>query len=226
MTKDELRQFAEAVRTARAKLGMNKSEFCKKAGVTPNTLRALERGAQHPNPDTLDRIAKAAGTTVAALTSGRRPIEATDPLLAQLNDEDLEVAQAFHHAPMRVRQRALGVLQERTRPRKESVTHDVYEWTQRLLALDPAKRQAMVVLIESLSETDVVDDAALEIAARAKALTPDQQLLVLDVIAQYEPHPAKGDHLAKDGDDYANRRNRSEISAEGKTPMGRRRHKS
>src|SRR5262245_12283259 len=115
MTPDQKQQFAEILRTGRAKLNLNKVDFCRKAGITPNTLRALERGAQDPGQRTIDRIAAILGMTPSALTTGKRPIDSSDPLLADLNDEDLEVAQAFHHAPMRVKQRALGVLQERVR---------------------------------------------------------------------------------------------------------------
>jgi transcriptional regulator with XRE-family HTH domain len=150
MTKEQLQQFAETLRTGRAKLDLNKSEFCQKAGITPNTLRALERGAQHPNPETIDRLARLLGTTATALTNGKRAIDMSDPLLANLNDEDLEVAQAFHHAPMRVKERALGVLQERARRSrggKDSTSHDVVEWARRLLNLDPENRQAIATVI-------------------------------------------------------------------------------
>jgi len=167
MTKEQLQQFAETLRTGRAKLDLNKSEFCQQAGITPNTLRALERGAQHPNPETIDRLARLLGTTAPALTSGKRAIDTSDPLLADLNDEDLEVAQAFHHAPMRVKQRALGVLQERVRRSrggKDSSSHDVAEWARRLLSLDPQKRQAIATVIaefelDSSDETTATTDA-------------------------------------------------------------------
>ena len=174
MTKDQLQQFAETLRTGRAKLDLNKAEFCKKARITPNTLRALERGAQHPNPETIDRIARLLGTTAPAITNGKRTIDHSDPLLADLNDEDLEVAQAFHHAPMRVKQRALGVLQERgRRTRKESTTHDVLEWARRLLGLDPGKRQAIAGMIAEferlLTEMHHDDPAATKDALSARA---------------------------------------------------------
>jgi transcriptional regulator with XRE-family HTH domain len=165
MTKEQLQQFAETLRTGRAKLDLNKSEFCQKAGITPNTLRALERGAQHPNPDTVDRLARLLGTTAPALTNGKRTIDTSDPLLADLNDEDLEVAQAFHHAPMRVKQRALGVLQEprrRSQSGKAAMSHDVVEWARRLLGLDPEKRQAIATVIaefELRDETTATKDA-------------------------------------------------------------------
>jgi transcriptional regulator with XRE-family HTH domain len=211
MTKDQLRQFAEALRAARAKLDLNKTEFCKKAGITTNTLRALERGAQHPNPETLARLEKAVGPL--ALTSGRRPIEATDPLLAQLNDEDLEIAQAFHHAPMRVRLRVLGVLQERTRRRKESMTRDVQEWAHRLLALDPEKRQAMAALIESLRESDVLDEVTLEITRRLHALAPEQQQSIVQFIERFEEHGSKAKQK-----DHGPSRHSTDVSSEGTAP--------
>lgn len=153
MTKEQLQQFAETLRTGRAKLALNKAEFCQKAGITPNTLRALERGAQHPNPETIDRLARLLGTTTAALTNGKQAIDAGDPLLTDLSDEDLHIAQLFHHAPTRVRHKVLGVLQEPARGSrggKESMSHDVVEWARRLVGLDPQKRQAIANLITQL----------------------------------------------------------------------------
>jgi transcriptional regulator with XRE-family HTH domain len=164
MTKEQLQQFAEEVRKGRARLNINKVDFAKRAKIAPNTLRALERGVQQPNQETIDKIARILGTTAQSLTHGKRPIDAADPLLADLNDEDLEVAQAFHHAPMRVKQRALGVLQEGTRRgRKDaSVTHDVTEISKLLLSLDPEPRQAIINLIAEfqLSKTTSTDEAA------------------------------------------------------------------
>jgi transcriptional regulator with XRE-family HTH domain len=162
MTPEQLQQFAETLRTGRAKLDLNKVDFCKKAGITTNTLRALERGAQDPSQRTIDRIARMLGTTPSSLTSGKRAIDTSDPLLADLNDEDLEVAQAFHHAPMRVKQRALGVLQERARRGrgKDSSSHDVAEWSRRLLGLDPEKRQAIATVIAEFEAMLSEDESA------------------------------------------------------------------
>ena len=166
MTKEQLQQFAETLRTGRAKLDLNKAEFCQKAGITPNTLRALERGAQHPNPETIDRLARLLGMTATAITSGKQAIDTKDPLLADLNDEDLQVAQLFHHAPMRVRHRVLGVLQEpvrRNRSGKES-SHDVVEWARRLVGLTPERRQSIANLI-----------AQLELLNQTEAATPGDE---------------------------------------------------
>jgi transcriptional regulator with XRE-family HTH domain len=208
------------LRTGRAKLDLNKTEFCKKAGITPNTLRALERGAQHPNPYTIDRLAKLLGITAAALTSGKRTIDMNDPLLAQLNDEDLEVAQAFHHAPMRVRQRALGVLQERPRHHKESLNRDASDWSHRLLALDPEKRQVLATLIaefesardreEDQPAATELDEPTLAIARRFQALELHHQQSLLALIVEYET-PRKKEH--------ADRRNRAPISPDRERPV-------
>lgn len=169
MTPEQKQQFAEILRTGRAKLNLNKVDFCKKAGITTNTLRALERGVQDPGQRTIDRIAAILGTTPAALTTGKRPIDTSDPLLADLNDEDLEVAQAFHHAPMRVKQRTLGVLQERGRGRgRKDMPPDATELARRLLALDPEKRHAIAMVIgefELLTRDEETAAGAKEVTA-------------------------------------------------------------
>lgn len=152
MTKEQLQSFAEAVRTGRAKLNLNKTEFCAKVGIVPNTLRALEKASQDPSQDTIDKLARVLGMTPHALTSGKRVVEAGDPLLADLNDEDLEIAQAFHHVPMRVKQKILGVLQERRPRTKEVPTADVARWAKRLLALAPEQRAAVATVITEFEE--------------------------------------------------------------------------
>lgn len=89
-------------------------------------------------------------------------------------------------------------------------------------------RDDLTHVLRSL-ETDALDthpdppDPAREIAARVKALTRDQQLTILEVVAQYEPaHPAKDDSV-KDG--HAKRRHRTAISPEASAPR-RKRHKA
>ena len=152
MTKEQLQQFAETLRTGRAKLGLNKSDFCQQADITPNTLRALERGAQHPNPETIDRLARLLGTTATAITNGKRVIDASDPLLKDLNDEDLEMAQRFHHAPMRMKERVLGVLLEPIRRSRTgpAASHDAVDAGKDLLDLDPEDRQVIADLISRM----------------------------------------------------------------------------
>jgi transcriptional regulator with XRE-family HTH domain len=220
MTKEQRAHFAEMLRTGRAKLALNKVKFCQQAKIAPNTLRALERGVQDPGQGTLDKLSAVLGITVAALTGGERPIETTDPRLKDLNDEDLEVAQAFHHAPMRGRQRVLGVLQERPRHHKESLNRDASEWSRRLLALDPEKRQAVATLIgefesarareEDQPAATALDEPTLAIARRFQALELQHQQSLLALIVEYET-PRKKEHAA--------RRNRAPISPDRARPI-------
>ena len=147
----QLQHLAEQLRMGMAKLRMKRGEFCRKVGISPNTLRALERGQQQPEESTLRKLAAVLGTTPNALRQGKAAIDLSDRQYADLNDEDLEVAQAFHHAPVRVRQEVLGALQHRGR-RGSSLAAPAAEWIDRLLRL-PADRRAVIASLIAEFET-------------------------------------------------------------------------
>lgn len=150
-SKQQLLEFGLRLKRRREARDLTRSALAELAGITRTTLRALENGAQHPEPSTMARLASALQTSEEALT-GTTPIEADDPLLARLTDEDLEVAQAFHHAPTRIKQRVLGVLQERAERGEPSTTvvATVADWARRLQQLGPGKRQAIALMIAEL----------------------------------------------------------------------------
>lgn len=183
MTDAELQTFAEVLRVQRAKLRMDKVSFCKLVGLSPNTLRALERGAQQPAAGTLLKL-----TRVLKLSSqelrGRAAGQGSDPLLQQLNEEDLDVAQAFHHAPLRVRHQVLAVLHHR----HEFLTHlTVEQWSTRLLALSHDQRQVIVDVIREFERPGSASD--LSEAEPAGASAPRT------TTASARLHPRKGARL-------------------------------
>lgn len=174
MNDKQLAEFAIALRERREKLQLTRSKLAERAGITRTTLRMLEKGVQHPEPGTLEQLAKALETTEFALT-GHKAIEADNPLLRDLVDEDLDVAQAFHHAPTRVRLRALGVLQERGRKESESTSMPVSEWARRLLELDPEQRQLVAHMIAELkSHQSHRDDGQSSAAALAESFNASE----------------------------------------------------
>jgi transcriptional regulator with XRE-family HTH domain len=163
MDPDQLQHFAELLRVGRAKLRMNRLAFCRAVGISANTLRALERASQQPEARTVEKIAQVLGMTSSALTHGKRGVDPGDPLLVNLNDEDLEVAQAFHHAPVRVRQEVLGALQQRGRRSGPGISRAASEWIDRLLRLPSTQREAIAELIAEFESgraesTEVVDE--------------------------------------------------------------------
>lgn len=88
-------QLAESIRTARAKLRLTRKAFAERAGITTNTLRALENGTHARTPDvtTLQKIAQALELTVEQLLGGdTRPPHASDGL----HKEDWRIARAYH----------------------------------------------------------------------------------------------------------------------------------
>lgn len=132
-------QLAENIRTGRARLNLTRVQFAKKARITTNTLRTLESGnhARLPDTETLRKVAKALRTTTEALLSGKMPIEADDPLLSGLNQEDLRVARLYHDATTVMRQRIAGLLQDDEPERVSAIARRCLLLTQNdLIAVD------------------------------------------------------------------------------------------
>lgn len=98
------------VRMLRIQKNLQQQELARAAGVTPNTLRGLERGLQETRWPKFAAIAKALGTTPELLLQGDEPIAENHPLLRDLNEEDLRVAQAFHHSQTVIRNHLQRVL--------------------------------------------------------------------------------------------------------------------
>ncbi len=89
--------------------GWSLKGLAERAHVTPATVRGLEWGTKHTQPDKLARIAKQLGTTADRLQQA----DATDHRVKDLHDEDFEIAQWFHHAPRAIKNFVWG-LRERS----------------------------------------------------------------------------------------------------------------
>lgn len=101
MTPEALARFAKVVTEGRRK-AETRTAFAETLGITRATLRAWERGQQHPTPENLERLAAVLGVTVREIM-GEAPILPDDERLRDLVDEDLAIARAYHHAPAAVK---------------------------------------------------------------------------------------------------------------------------
>jgi transcriptional regulator with XRE-family HTH domain len=97
------------VQRLRVLRGWSLKGLADRAHVTPATIRGLEWGTKHTQPDKLARIAKQLGTTVDRL----KQADSKDPRVKDLHDEDYDVAQWFHHAPRAIKN-FVWSLRERT----------------------------------------------------------------------------------------------------------------
>jgi Predicted transcriptional regulators len=102
--------LGQRVRILRLQKNLQQQELARAAGVTSNTVRGLERGLQETRWPKFAAIAKALGTTPELLLQGEEPITDTHPLLRDLNEEDLRIARAFHHAQTAIRVHVQRVL--------------------------------------------------------------------------------------------------------------------
>ena len=157
MDPSQLVEFGRRLARQRKLLGFSKLKLQDKSGVDRTTIHRLESGVQNPEDLTLKKLATALETTVLGLV-GTPSVQPTDPKLEHLSDEDLDVAQAFHHATLLVKQRTLGVLQERRR--REALTATVGDVAHQLMALTPDQRALIAQLIQELAQR-VRDDADL-----------------------------------------------------------------
>lgn len=169
MNPKQLLEFGQRLRRRREAQNMTRSKLCALAGITRTTLRYLESGTQHPSPATLQRLVTALQTTEELLT-GHTPVKADDPLLEHLGDEDLEVAQAFHHAPTRVKQRVLGALQERGR--KPALGSLAGEFWRRFEKLDADQKQLVTMMIDELQQKPATDVSTPTAPVAPKTVDP------------------------------------------------------
>lgn len=99
-TAEELGTIGRRARLLRVERGWTQEELARRAGVTANTVRGFERARLKTTTEAVTKILKALGTTRETLTSDPH---VGDPALRNLNPEDFLVAQAYHHAPSKVR---------------------------------------------------------------------------------------------------------------------------
>jgi DNA-binding XRE family transcriptional regulator len=64
------REIGQRIRAARNKRGLTQLDLATSTGIRRPNIARLERGGNTPTIDTLQRIAKALDTTVAALVTG------------------------------------------------------------------------------------------------------------------------------------------------------------
>lgn len=127
MDERQLKDFGTRVRRRREALNLTRQALCKEAGITRTTLRRLEAGGQHPTLRTLALLVTALQMPDEESLTGAAPVKLDHSLLEDLIEEDLEVAQRFHHAPTRVKTRILDLLDQapsRLRPRSSEVLDD------------------------------------------------------------------------------------------------------
>src|SRR5262249_45795734 len=149
-------EIGKRVMQARLKTGLDRKHFAATIGISRNTLQTLEEGSKAPTERVLEKVAFGLGVPLVSLL-GMPPLDPDDPKLRDLTEEDLEIAQAFHHAPLAVRQRTLGMLQERAR--HESLSSPVSDWVKRLLALTAAQRTLLAQLITEMEQQRAPGDA-------------------------------------------------------------------
>ena len=135
------------VKALRDRKKWKQADLAKAAHVTENTVRGLERGSLHTRWPKFEAIAHALGTTPEVLLQVEEPITDGHPLLRDLSEEDLRVAQAFHHTRTSVRLRI-----------------------QRLLAGEP---DAGLDLLERIEKLPAEDRASLEGILRISEDKPD-----------------------------------------------------
>lgn len=111
MDKEELAAFAERLIAARQKLYPTRLALAAKAGISRTTLRHLESGRQQPTQETIEALANALDMP-AAMLKGAKRIDPDHPMLKDARDEDLEIANLFHHASLDTKLRVREWLRE------------------------------------------------------------------------------------------------------------------
>ena len=165
----DLPGFAERLVARRTQLNLKPGALAKKAGITRTTMRTLEKGVQNPSPRTLTKLAKALETSEGYLTG--KTGDPDNPRWNVMETPDYEVGLQFHHAPLSVKQRVLGLLQERKAelvlgaglsvPISTEIP-SAAEWVSRLLSLAPEDRQMIATMIARLERRGAGEHAGSE----------------------------------------------------------------
>lgn len=100
------------IRSRRVAQKLTQEELAKKAKVTANTVRGLEKGRLRTRWGNFEQICRALGTTPEEMLREDTPIEPTDPRLEKLTDEDLRMGRLFHDASTTLRQRVRHLLRD------------------------------------------------------------------------------------------------------------------
>lgn len=98
------------VKELRVRLGLTQEQIYEKTGIAPNTLRGLEHGSMDTRPVKYQKLVEALGTTTEAIERTDQPITEDHPLLGGLNDQDLQIAQAYSRARTATRLRVERLL--------------------------------------------------------------------------------------------------------------------
>jgi len=134
------------VKELRQKRDWSQEQLADKAKISTNTLRKIERGMKRPpRTETLDRIAKAFHMTLEQLFQGPRGLQATDPKLVGMNEEDLDVARRYHDAPTKLRHEVLLLL-------AEGLHGDRLRVLTRFQTLGPELREAWLTAADELPD--------------------------------------------------------------------------
>jgi transcriptional regulator with XRE-family HTH domain len=150
-------QVAENIRTGRARLRLTKVQFAQKAGISTNTLRALEHGTHTRMPDvkTLQKVANALEFTIEQLLGGKMAVPPHDPILARLHREDLRIADAYHEAIAEVKLATKHFLF--MSHRSEDIHERLAILLQQLLKLPPGALDAIESFIEKVVKLEPQD---------------------------------------------------------------------
>jgi transcriptional regulator with XRE-family HTH domain len=97
-------EWWETVKAAREKIGLNKSELARKAGLEPSHISRLENGDyKSPSIETINKLARALGMTANQLYSGKLPVvrpETPEELLEKLRTASPITVPVFADIPV------------------------------------------------------------------------------------------------------------------------------
>src|SRR5262245_35606231 len=110
LTVDQRHRIAAALRLLRAQRALHQRDLARRARVSLGTLQMIEKGSgRDVRRGNVEKVAHALGLTLSGLL--RVPGPLPDPLLADLNREDLVIARQFHGAILDMRLAVKGLLE-------------------------------------------------------------------------------------------------------------------
>ena len=143
LTPAQRARVAERVRAARAEKGWDQRDLAARAKIAVGTVQSIERNLRATRDDKVTAIATALGLSIDDLLQTEAPLERSDPRLKDLKEEDIRVAQLYHHASSAVREQVRALLRDRERTRVTVIVDQLLFLPEEDLAILEASLQQM-----------------------------------------------------------------------------------
>lgn len=155
---EQRKRLGTALKALRVAQDLDQIDVARLAKISTGTVQTIEWGARKNQPENIDKVARALGTSLEALLQ-KPHIDPSDPLFRGLNREDFEIARAYHEATSTVRDHARRLLRDRDPQLPiEATADEVAAIGAQIARLSDASQQLVTDLVQQLERLEDRND--------------------------------------------------------------------